>query len=161
MSANRNRTPAGDTWLTPRIFYDQLNARFHFDDFDPCPPDCDLDVFDGLKVPWADRTFCNPPYSRQTKEAFIRKAYAQSQLGKLAVLLVPASTSTAIFHDLIQPQGRIEFIRGRLPFEGIDRDGNWVNPRIGMYALPNVPPGAREIKRTGQVDSMIIIFGEE
>jgi DNA N-6-adenine-methyltransferase (Dam) len=148
-----------DTWLTPKYFYDQLNTRFAFDDFDPCPPDNDISEFNGLQVDWAERTFCNPPYSQKLKEAFIRKALAESQLGKLAVLLVSVSTSTRIFHDLVMVYGRVEFIFGRLPFEGVDNDGNWCNPGMGMVPLPNPPLGAKQIRRSGQVDLMLIIFG--
>lgn len=154
------KTAVHDTWLTPKYFFDQLNERFEFDDFDPCPPDNDISKFDGLQIDWPERTFCNPPYSRFLKEAFIRKALAESLASKLVVLLVPVSTSTRIFHSLVMVHGRVEFILGRLPFEGIDSDGNWCNPGMGMVSLPHVPVGAKQIKRSGQVDLMLIIFGQ-
>lgn len=150
-----------DTWLTPRVFYNQLDNRFHFDDFDPCPPDCDLTKFNGLNVSWAQTNFVNPPYSRLAKEAFINKAYYESLAGKTSVLLLPVSTSTKIFHDLIHPKAKIEFVKGRLKFEGIDRDGNWVNPYEGMTQLKNVLVGARQLIRCGQQDLMLVIFGDK
>lgn len=156
---NKNSS-ALDTWLTPASFYDKINERFRFDNFDPCPPNCDLTKFNGLLVDWASRIFCNPPYSRGDKEAFFYKGYEESLLGKLAVFLVPVSTSTAIFHDLILPNARVEFLRGRLKFEGVDRDGNWINPGVGMYPLPNVPEGAPQLSRSGQNDLMLVIFGD-
>jgi hypothetical protein len=113
-----------------------------------------------LEVEWADRTFCNPPYSRKEKEEFIRKALKESLKGKLAVMLIPASTSTKIFHDLIKVYAKVEFIRGRLNFEGIDGDGNWCNPGEGMIPLPNVPEGCPQVRRAGQNDLMLVIFGE-
>lgn len=152
---------ASDTWLTPRSFYDKINLRFEFDDFDPCPPNCDLTKFNGLLVDWAPRTFCNPPYSKTDKEKFFYKGFEESLKGKLAVFLVPASTSTKVFHELISPNARVEFLRGRLKFEGIDRDGNWVNPEEGMYPLPNIPDGAPQLSRSGQNDLMLVIFGDE
>jgi DNA N-6-adenine-methyltransferase (Dam) len=113
-----------DTWLTPASFYQKLDKRFTFDSQDPCPPNNDIEKFDGLSVSWANRTFCNPPYSRLLKEKFIYKAYSESLLDKLVVMLLPVSTSTKIFHELILPNAKIEYIRGRLAFKGIDLDGN-------------------------------------
>lgn len=158
----KNKTNiASDTWLTPRDFYQELDKRFSFDRFDPCPPNNDLTKFDGLLVPWAKRTYCNPPYSQKLKEKFVWKAYEESLLDKLVVLLLPVSTSTKIFHELILPNAKIEYIRSRLAFEGIDRSGAWINPGMGMYELQGVPEGAERIKRSGQNDNMLVIFGEE
>ena len=158
MSTKNKSVIASDTWLTPKDFYEELNKRFRFDEFDPCPPDNDIELFDGLKVDWAGITFCNPPYSKTLKEKFIYKAYEESLKGKLIVLLLPVSTGTRIFHDLIQPKAKIEFIRGRMRFEGVDKDGNWVNPNCGSYRLTNIPENANQIIRSGQNDSMLVIF---
>jgi hypothetical protein len=169
----KNRAPIHDVWLTPKDFYDKLNQRFCFDNFDPCPPTYDPHGnFCGLKASWAPRTFCNPPYSQKDKEAFILKAYQESRVGKIAVLLIPVSTSTVIYHEVIQPNAKVEFIRGRLPFEGLSfkvqkgrKNGSkfWhhINPGMGMHPLPNIPEGAIEEKASGQHDSMILIFGRE
>lgn len=150
-----------DTWITPASFYNKINERFHFDNFDPSPPDNDITKFNGLLVDWALRTFCNPPYSKTDKEKFFYKGYEESLKGKLVVFLVPASTSTKVFHELILPNAKVEFLRGRLKFEGIDRDGNWINPHCGMVPLPNVPEGAPQLSRSGQNDLMLVIFGKE
>jgi hypothetical protein len=155
----KNKGIISDTWLTPADFYLKLAERFSFSDFDPCPPDCDLDKFDGLKTTWADRTFCNPPYSRKLKEHFILKALAESRQGKLVVLLLPASTGTMIFHEVILPYGTVEFIRGRLLFEVIDSKGNHVNPGKGWNShLLKVPKDAPKLNQPGQNDSMLVIF---
>lgn len=150
-----------DTWLTPLDFYQELNSRFNFDGFDPCPPDNNLNIFNGLTTEWADTTYCNSGYSQKVKESFIHKAYQESLLGKVAVLLLPVSTSTRIFHNVIKPYAKVEFLKGRLKFEGIDREGNWVNPNTGMYTLQNVPDNAPKISRTGQSDLMLVIFGDK
>lgn len=152
---------ASDTWLTPRNYYDKLNERFKFDQFDPCPQNCNLNIFNGLHVDWADRTFCNPPYNRGDKEAFINKAYLESLQGKLVVMLLPVSTSSAIFHDVIQPFAKVEFIKGRLKFEGIDNDGWWCNPHTGREPLAGTHPRMNQRDRAGQNDSMLVIFGRE
>ena len=59
-------------------------------------------------------------------------------------MLLPVSTSTALFHDVIKPNAKkIEFIRGRLKFEQRDEDGVFRS------------------KGCGQHDSMIVIFEGE
>lgn len=159
MTTKNKSAIASDTWLTPKDFYLKLCERFKFDEFDPCPPNCNLDEFNGLQASWADRTFCNPPYSRALKEAFIHKAVEESKLGKMVVMLLPASTGSAIFHDVILLYAKVEFIRGRLSFEGIDGEGNHVNPGKGWNShLLDVPPGTPTITRAGQNDSMLAIF---
>lgn len=134
-----------DNWATPKDFYETLDKEFNFD-FDPCPlntgeitPDKD-----GLIIPWGKRNFVNPPYSRKLKEAFVRRAVSESQNGALCVMLLPVSTSTALFHDVIKPNAKeIRFVRGRISFEGINTFGEIV----GKGSAP-------------MHDSMIVVFGE-
>jgi hypothetical protein len=152
---------ASDSWLTPTKFYQELNSRFHFDPFDPTPADNNIEEFDGLSIPWASRNYCNPPYSQKLKEQFIWKGYHESLQGKLVVFLLPVSTSTKIFHELILPNAKIEFLRGRLAFEGIDSHGNWCNPNTGMGKLKYVPENAPQVKQSGQNDLFLAIFGQE
>tara|TARA_Y100001972_G_C7664903_1_gene335947 strand:- start:2591 stop:3031 length:441 start_codon:yes stop_codon:yes gene_type:complete len=123
MKAQRPLQP--DDWKTPKNFYDKLNKRFNFD-FDPCPFQHDLTKWDGLKIEWGQRNFVNPPYSRKLKEDFIKKAYRESMNGKLCVMLLPASTDTKIFHTHIYGVAKIEFIQGRLKFEGYNNRGQLV-----------------------------------
>lgn len=126
-----------DHWATPKEFYDKLNQEFNFN-FDPCPLHS---KFDGLVIDWKERNFINPPYSRQLKEKFIKKSFEESQKGKVCVMLLPVSTSTAIFHDIIYPNAEIRFVRGRIAFEGVNTFGK----RVGKGSAP-------------MHDSMIIIF---
>jgi len=125
-----------DDWETPKVLYDELNKEFIFD-FDPCPLNA---TFDGLKSEWKNRNFINPPYSRKLKEGFIKKALEESRKGKLCVMLLPVSTSTKIFHEVIYPNAEIRFLKGRVKFEGINTFGKPVNNKCGMH------------------DSMIVIF---
>ena len=132
------RNNSGDDWKTPDEFYKMLDDVFHFD-FDPCPYQAD---FDGLEMEWGGVNFVNPPYSRKLKEAFVYKALEESRKGKICVLLLPVSTSTALFHDVIKPNAtRIEFVRGRIKFEQRNKDGTFSS------------------KGCGQHDSMIVVFG--
>lgn len=128
----KNRIKNHDNWGTPKEFYEQLNKEFNFD-FDPCPLN---HSFDGLSCEWGQSNFINPPYSRKLKEAFVQKAFEESKKGKICVLLLPVSTSTKLFHEIIYPNCEIRFIKKRLKFLP---DGNPCN-------------------KSGQFDSMICIF---
>ena len=137
MKQTKVRNNSGDDWATPKEFYNKLDSVYHFD-FDPCPYQAD---FDGLAIEWGGCNFINPPYSRKLKEAFINKALEESKKGKTCVLLLPVSTSTKIFHEVILPNAKkIEFLRGRLKFERKDENGNFIS------------------KSAGQHDSMIVVF---
>lgn len=125
-----------DNWETPVEFYKNLNKEFNFD-FDPCPFRSN---FDGLKIDWGNSNFVNPPYSRKLKEEFIRKSYQESLNGKTSVMLLPVSTSTKIFHEVILPNAEIRFVKGRLKFKGVNTKGDLVDNKTPMH------------------DSMIVIF---
>lgn len=136
---NRNLKHS-DNWATPPEFYKNLNDIYHFD-FDPCPINHDLNKWDGLKIEWGNSNYINPPYSRGLKDEFVKKAIEQSKKGKTCVMLLPVSTSTKLFHDIILPNAsKIEFIRGRLKFHGINTKGVFVTNNTPMH------------------DSMIVVF---
>lgn len=59
--------------------------------------------------------FCNPPYGREIGK-WVRKCYEESLKGALVVMLIPARTDTAYFHDWIYGKAEIRFVRGRLHF---------------------------------------------
>ncbi len=133
---NRNLNNS-DIWKTPDDFYEKLDEEFHFN-FDPCPIN---PTFNGLEIDWKERNYINPPYSRVLKERFILKALDESKTGKLCVLLLPVSTSTKIFHNVIKPNAKeIRFIQGRIKFIGINTFGECVDNKCGMH------------------DSMIVVF---
>ena len=128
-----------DDWETPKELYNSLVEEFGVM-FDPCPL---RSSFNGLNILWRSANFINPPYSRKLKEQFIRKAYEESKKGKLCVMLLPVSTSTKIFHEIIYPNAEIRFINGRVKFIGINTFGEKVTNKCGMH------------------DSMIVIFNNE
>lgn len=133
---NRNLEHSDD-WATPKAFYEMLNKEFNFT-FDPCPLNA---TFDGLKRKWGKRNFINPPYSRKLKEAFVKKAIEASKGGATCVMLLPVSTSTALFHDHIKPNAKeIRFIRGRLHFLGTNSKGEYVTNKAPTH------------------DSMVVVF---
>lgn len=109
-----------DLWSTPRDFFDDYNAIYHFD-VDVCataenalcakfysPED------NGLSKEWHGVCWMNPPYGREIGK-WMKKAYESSLHGATVVCLVPARTDTAWWHDYAM-KGNIEFIRGRLKF---------------------------------------------
>ena len=111
-------------WATPQAFFEELDREFHFD-LDPCATDSNAKCRfyytienDGLAQNWGGRrVFCNPPYGREIAK-WVRKCYEESRKpNTLVVLLIPARTDTAYFHDYIYKKAReIRFIRGRLHF---------------------------------------------
>ena len=132
--------PHKDHWATPPYFYNVLDDEFNFD-FDPCPYQHDITLWDGLQIQWKERNFINPPYSRKLKDAFVIKAIEESRKGKLCVMLLPVSTSTQLFHKHILPnQKEIRFIEKRIKFCGVNTKGEYVNGKCGMH------------------DSMVVIF---
>lgn len=135
----KNRLPIHDDWQTPNCLLKEIKKEFgKF--FDPCPLNAN---FDGLKIAWKNVNYINPPYSRMLKEAFIRKAFEESKKGKLCVMLLPVSTSTKIFHEVIYPNAEIRFLKGRVKFSGLNTKRE------------------RVTNKTGQHDSMLVIFGGE
>lgn len=120
-------------WCTPQDFFDELNAEFNFV-LDSAATDktakCALyytPETDGLSQSW-DRggaVFCNPPYGRDIGK-WVQKAYKEARGGNTIVLLIPARTDTAYFHDCIYGKAEIRFVRGRLRFT--DESGNTNGP---------------------------------
>lgn len=121
-----------DDWKTPKGLYDKLDQEFNFD-FDPCPLNHNTELWNGLVSTWGASNFINPPYSRTLKEAFIRKAFEEAQKGKLCVMLLPVSTSTKIFHEIIYPYATIRFLKGRVKFKGRNTKGELVTNKCGMH----------------------------
>lgn len=122
-------TSLRDDWETPQALFDALDERFHFT-LDPCSTHENAKCAkhytvddDGLSKSWEDETvFCNPPYGRNIGK-WVEKCARESERAKI-VLLIPARTDTAYFHDYIYGKAEIAFIRGRLRFErqGIPQD---------------------------------------
>lgn len=92
--------------------------------------------------------FVNPPYSQKLKEAFVRKGVEESRKGKVCVFLIPVSTSTQLFYDVIFPNAsEIILVKGRIKFGKLNEDGDF-------YLLLN-----KEGKtQSGTKDSMIVVF---
>lgn len=116
-----------DDWETPAALFRKLDDEFHFT-LDACATDQNHKCpryytreQNGLAQDWSGETvFCNPPYSRTgNQDAWVEKAFRESKKpGTTVVLLIPARTDTARFHDYIWGgDAEIRFLRGRLVFE--------------------------------------------
>lgn len=107
-----------DIWETPQDFFDKLNEEFHFQtDVCALPENAKCKHFytpeqDGLAQKWSGVCWCNPPYGRQIGK-WVRKA---SESKATTVMLIPARTDTAWFHDYIYGKAEVRFVRGRLRF---------------------------------------------
>ncbi len=108
-----------DDWGTPLHLYAQLDEEFHFK-FDPCP--YPLPEWDGLQVCWEESNFVNPPYSRV--KPWVVKCREEQLKGNLSVLLIPARTETAYFHDWVLPHAEIRCVRGRLKYVALGEDAD-------------------------------------
>jgi len=136
-----------DNYATPPELYNKLNKEFSFD-FDPFPYNEGEIINDGLLIEWGKSNFVNPPYSQKKKESAVIKGIEESKKGKICVFLIPVSTSTKLFHDYIKPNAKeIRFLKGRIKFGKIDKDGN--------FYLPLNKHGKTQ---SGTKDSMIVIF---
>ena len=116
-------------WCTPQDFFDKLALEFGFvldvaatNETAKCQRYYTPET-DGLAQSWQceGAVFCNPPYGRQLGK-WVRKAWQEAQTGQTIVLLIPARTDTAYFHDFIYGKAEIRFLRGRLRFT--DEAGN-------------------------------------
>lgn len=114
-------------WETPQDLFDELDDEFHFT-LDAASSDlnakCEKHYTvedDGLSQSWAgNNVFLNPPYGRNMKD-WMRKAYEESQAeNTTVVVLVPARTDTAWFHDYVYGKAELRFLRGRLKFGGCE-----------------------------------------
>ena len=108
----KNRKKIHDDWETPKKLLEMIKNEYFSGNefFDPCPIQ---PSFDGLAISWRKYNFINPPYNRKDKESFINKALRESNKGNICVMLLPVSTSTRIFHDVILPFGNVRFLKGR------------------------------------------------
>ena len=72
---------------------------------------------DCSRIGGGQNVFCNPPYGREIGK-WVRKCAEEARKpGSQVVMLIPARTDTAYFHDYIYHKAReVRFLRGRLHF---------------------------------------------
>jgi len=108
-------------WATPQAFFDLVNTEFCFTlDAAAEPHNAKCPAFyteaeDGLANPWPGIVWCNPPYGRAIKR-WVEKGYREAQNGSTVVMLIPARTDTAYWHDYVMKAAELRLLRGRLVF---------------------------------------------
>lgn len=105
-----------DTHITPDKVFDMILETWGIEKdmmYDPCP----VDGTDGLTTSWQDINFVNPPYT--LLKEFVAKALEESNYGNRSIMLLPAKTDQAWFHDLVYNHRGVEikWIKGRLKFK--------------------------------------------
>ena len=94
--------------------------------YDPCPVN---PTKDGLAIDWPTNkpVYVNPPYTRGSISKWVEKCYLEHSKGCEIILLIPAYTDTAYFHDYIYNKKNIDirFIRGRIKFKGYDQKSSF------------------------------------
>src|SRR5579864_3149725 len=99
-------------YRTPKDVLDELQKEFHFT--------AKYDTKNALNMDdWGQRIFVNTPF--RDPNVWVEKGLSEMEKGhtQLAVYLLKADISTALFHDLILPKAKeIRAVRGRLSFSG-------------------------------------------
>lgn len=116
------QTSETDEWSSPLWLYELLDEEFRFG-LDPCATSqnalCEhyfTKEDDGLKQPWLDTSFVNPPFSAIAK--WTEKCYQTAVDGQATVVsLVPARTDTRYWWSFTR-HAEIRFLPGRLRFGG-------------------------------------------
>lgn len=92
-----------------------IPANFYFFD----------DKKDGLKEDWSIFNWCNPPFNECEK--WVKKAYNEQQKGNSTVLLIPARTETAYWHNyILDAEGGISRINIKVKF--LKKGYKFLNP---------------------------------
>ena len=117
-----------DEWQTLIDIYNWFVNECGY--FDPCPIN---HTEDGLLIDWKKNVFCNPPYSQIDK--WVDKAITEHlhQYDSHIVLLLPARTDTKWFRKLSCHCCHIQFITGRLHFNGSKGSAPFPSMLVSLY----------------------------
>ena len=112
-----HRTPARIVELVRQTFHGEIDLDpcatedrgYWFANRNVCLPD------NGLLVPWYGRVYVNPPFDT-LGEWCGKAAYSRHILGAEVMVLMPARTDTAYWHQYVTQAQAVCFLRGRLRF---------------------------------------------
>lgn len=119
------RTVTGDEWYTPRDIAAAITWAFGGEiACDPCYPSNGGSPIqakvtytqdqNGLEHPWADGTYCNPPFS-DTKP-WIQRAIQEAEAGNRVYLLLPVHTDTITQLAVINAAVDVLLLKNRVSF---------------------------------------------
>ena len=151
-------------WGTPGDFYAMLDAEFGFT-LDPCATDenalCEnyyTKQDDGLRQAWHGVVYVNPPYGKEIGR-WARKCYESAAAGATVVLLIPARTDTAYWHDWVMRAAELRFVRGRLTFAGAAGAAPFPSAvavfRPGCDGPPRIGTTGRRLEPAGPVQAAL------
>jgi phage N-6-adenine-methyltransferase len=136
------RTTKSDEWATPGVVFARIERDFGPFDLDPAATKENRKAKhyftraeNGLEQEWFGCVFVNPPFSQI--KAWVQKAYESSQTGCRVVMLIPARTGTAWWHEWVQNKATVVFLRGRIRYEGAPFNAPF-DSCVAIY----YPPGA-------------------
>jgi phage N-6-adenine-methyltransferase len=111
-------------WATPQSIFDKLNSIYGPFTLDAAASGDNYKVAkyyteadDSLSQDWSGhRVFLNPPYGRGLKD-WVKKSYEEGlKENTMVVMLIPARTDTAYWHEYVMKADEIRFVRGRIKF---------------------------------------------
>ena len=137
-------------WGTPQDFFKQQEIKYGPFDMDVCATSENAKCWefisperDALTQPWHGVCWMNPPYGRDIGK-WILKAWRETCMPGHAlrvVALLPSRTDTRWWQDYVQKYAtRIEFIRGRLKFEGAVNSAPFPSA-IAVFGRLDAPAG--------------------
>lgn len=159
MSKKSRVIKPSDEQSTPQALFDKFNGIHKFT-LDSCAnalnhkcdlwygPQSPLGIEDALAINWPtlnERLWMNPPYSRGLQREFVEKAIECAYRGGYVIGLLPADTSTRLFHELIWGKWPIEFIKGRQRFERPDKPGRRESAKFGSMIVEFIGASRREV----------------
>jgi len=133
----RSAASHSDEWSTPPGLFAWASARYGPFLLDVCASKvnhlCEKYFTKGdnaLTYPWKGRCWCNPPYSRGNKPAFLGKARERvlGGLSDLVTLLVPHDSAEKYWSDIVEaPAGRLLHVGKELADMGTVIQTRWEN----------------------------------
>ena len=156
------KQPLTHEWETPLDFYRALDAEFGFVLDAAASSDNALCQhfytagMDGLRFEWRwhnGPVWVNPPYGTQIGK-WVAKAAEEGRYVPV-VMLIPARTETAYWHDHVMHAAEIRFVRGRLRFSGYTVNAPF--PSAVVVFRPDYfgPPRVSAIGRDGSQESEV------
>lgn len=109
--------------ITPDRIFDLIKEKWGLDReifYDPCPAGTPYKApifFNGLYGDWQKWNYVNPMFEVKTLTAFYKKAKEQMQICNYSIMLLPSKTDQDWFHDIIEKNYEIKWIKKRLKFK--------------------------------------------